>query len=209
MALCRRVSQNAQPAFPLENPATKVKFQLPKIRRARFAVIAAGGAKWARNSKSICMINPTGDEFNEEVPTSASADVGAFQQQDRGAAGTASEAWEQTKEKAGAMKIRTEIFVRRNPIPILLGALGVGIAIGVAIRYASTASTTEDEPREKIGDGALGFLSLPFLLPLLKSVKTKAEDSADAIKEGVDRLKNVKVSRYTKPIQKRWRAWTR
>ncbi|PYK97149.1 MAG: hypothetical protein DME32_16410 [Verrucomicrobia bacterium] len=155
------------------------------------------------------MINPTGDEFNEEVPTSASADVGAFQQRNRSAGETASEAWEQTKGKAGAMKIRTEIFVRRNPIPILLGALGVGIAIGVAIRYASTASTTEDEPREKIGDGALGFLSLPFLLPLLKSVKTKAEDSADAIKEGVDRLKNVKVSRYTKPIQKRWRAWTR
>jgi hypothetical protein len=155
------------------------------------------------------MINPTGDEFNEEVPTSASADVGAFQARNRGAAETASEAWEQTKEKAGAMKERTEIFVRRNPIPILLGALGVGIAIGLAIRYASTTATSEDEPREKIGDGALGFLSLPFLLPLLKSVKTKAEDSKDALKEGVDRLKNVNVSRYTKPIRKRWKAWTK
>jgi ElaB/YqjD/DUF883 family membrane-anchored ribosome-binding protein len=155
------------------------------------------------------MINPTGDEFNEEVPTSASADVGAFQARNRGAAETASEAWEQTKEKAGAMKERTEIFVRRNPIPILLGALGVGIAIGLAIRYASTTATSEDEPREKIGDGALGFLSLPFLLPLLKSVKTKAEGSADALKEGVDRLKNVNVSRYTKPIRKHWKAWTK
>ena len=155
------------------------------------------------------MINPTGDEFNEEIPTSASADVGAFQQRDRSAAGTAGEAWEQTKEKAGAMKIRTEIFVRRNTIPILLGALGIGIGIGLAIRYASTTATKEDEPREKISDGALDFLSLPFLLPLLKSVRTKAEDSADAIKEGVDRLKNVNVSRYTKPIHKRWKAWTK
>jgi len=155
------------------------------------------------------MINPTGDEFNEEVPTSASADVGAFQHRDRSAAGTAGEAWEQTKEKAGAMKTRTEIFVRQNPIPILLGALGVGIAIGVAIRYASSTATKEDELREKIGDGALGFLSLPFLLPFLKSVKTKAEDSADALKEGVDRLKNVNVSRYTKPIRKHWKAWTK
>ena len=155
------------------------------------------------------MINPTGDEFNEEVPTSASADVGAFQHRNRSAAGPASEAWEQTKEKAGAMKMRTEVFVRRNPIPILLGALGAGIAIGLAIRYASTAVTKEDEPREKLGDGALGFFSLPFLLPLLKSVKTKAEDSADALKEGVDRLKNVNVSRYTKPIRKHWKAWTK
>jgi len=40
-------------------------------------------------------------------------------------------------------------------------------------------------------------------------VKTRAEDSADVLKEGVDRLKNVKVSRYTKPIRKRWKAWTK
>ena len=155
------------------------------------------------------MINPTGDEFNEEIPTSASADVGAFQDRNRGSAEKAGEAWEQTKEKADAMRNRAEIFVRQNPIPTLLGALGVGIAIGLAIRYASTTAMKEDDPREKLREGALGFFSLPFLLPLLKSAKTKAEDSADAIKEGVDRLKNVKVSRYTKPIRKRWRAWTR
>ncbi|PYM06681.1 MAG: hypothetical protein DMF15_12425, partial [Verrucomicrobia bacterium] len=102
-----------------------------------------------------------------------------------------------------------EIFVRSNPIPILLSALGVGIAIGLAIRYASSTAERKIEPEEKISDGALGFLSLPFLWPMLKSVKAKAEDSADALKEGVDRLKNVKVSRYTKPIRKRWKAWTK
>jgi ElaB/YqjD/DUF883 family membrane-anchored ribosome-binding protein len=162
------------------------------------------------------MINPTGDEFNEEVPTSASADVGAFQTSNRGITGTASNAWEQTKEKAGAARDRTEIFVRNNPIPILLSALGIGIAIGLAIRYASSTAERNIEPEEKLGDRALGFLSraratvlLPFLWPFLKSVKAKAEDSADALKEGVDRLKNVKVSRYTKPIRKRWKAWTK
>jgi hypothetical protein len=155
------------------------------------------------------MIDPTGDEFSEEVPTSASADVGAFQRSNRGPAETASDAWEQTKETAEAMRVRTEIFVRRNPIPILLSALGIGIAIGLAIRYASSAVEKENEPQEKMIDGALGFLSLPFLLPFLKSVRTKAETSADALKEGVDRLKGVNVSRYTKPIRKRWKAWTK
>ena len=155
------------------------------------------------------MINPTGDEFNEEVPTGASADVGAFQTSNRGLTGTASNAWEQTKEKAGAARERTEIFVRSNPIPILLSALGVGIAIGLAIRYASSTAERKIEPEEKISDSVLSFLSLPFLWPMLKSVKAKAEDSADALKEGVDRLKNVKVSRYTKPIRKRWKAWTK
>jgi hypothetical protein len=155
------------------------------------------------------MINPTGDEFKEEVPTSASADVGAFQKSNRGVARTASDAWEQTKEKAGAARERTEIFVRSNPIPILLSALGVGIAIGLAIRYASTTAERQIEAEEKLSDGVLGFLSLPFLWPFLKSVKAKAEDSADVLKEGVDRLKNVKVSRYTKPIRRRWKAWTK
>jgi len=154
------------------------------------------------------MIDPTGDEFDEEVPTSASADVGAFEKTNRGIARTASDTWEQTKEKAGAARERTEIFVRSNPIPILLSALGIGIAIGLAIRYASSTAERKIDSEEKISDGALGFLSLPFLWPFLKSVKTKAEDSADALKEGVDRLKNVKVSRYTKPIRKRWKAWT-
>ena len=155
------------------------------------------------------MINPTGDELNEDIPTSASADVGAFQKSNRGMARTASDAWEQTKEKAGAARDRTEIFVRNNPIPILLGALGIGIAIGLSIRYASTTGERKVESEERLSDGALGFLSFPFLWPLLKSVKARAEDSADALKEGVDRLKNVKVSRYTKPIRKRWKAWTK
>src|SRR5213595_4245950 len=132
------------------------------------------------------MMNPTGDEFNEEVPTGASADVGAFQTSNRGTSSTASNAWEQTKEKAGAARERTEIFVRSNPIPILLSALGIGIAIGLAIRYASTNAGKEDEPAEKMKEGALAFLSLPFLWPFLKSVRDKAEDSADVLKDGVD-----------------------
>jgi hypothetical protein len=28
------------------------------------------------------------------------------------------------------------------------------------------------------------------------------------VKDSVDRLKKVDVERYTKPIRKRWRAWT-
>lgn len=155
------------------------------------------------------MINPTGDELNDEIPTSASADVGAFQQRNRSASESANDAWEQTKETAGAVRERTEVFVRNNPIPILLSALGIGIAIGLAIRYASASAEKETEPAEKIREGALAFFSLPFLWPFLKSVREKAEDSADAVKEGVDRLKSVKVSRYTKPIRKRWRAWTK
>src|SRR5438067_12903015 len=99
--------------------------------------------------------------------------------------------------------------VRKNTIALLLDALALDIDIRLSISYASGTAERKIEPEGKISDGALGFLSLPFLWPLLKSVKAKAEDSADALKEGVDRLKNVKVSRYAKPIRKRWKAWTR
>lgn len=121
----------------------------------------------------------------------------------------ASDAWEQTKDRASMARERTEIFVRDNPIPVLLGAFAMGVAIGFAIRYASTSADRVEEAQESIGDKAWGLLSLPFLWPFLKTVKAKAEGSADTVREGFDRVKNVDVSRYTKPLRKRWKSWTR
>ena len=50
-----------------------------------------------------------------------------------------SQTWDETKEKASRARERTEYFVRENPVPTILGALGYGIAIGLAIRFASTS----------------------------------------------------------------------
>ena len=120
-----------------------------------------------------------------------------------------SHTWDETKEKAGRARERTEYFVRENPVPTILGALGLGIAIGLAIRYASTS---EDKPeidvKSALGNVNWGLLSLPFLWPFFKSVKEKYEDSTEAMKEGVDRVRNIDIHRYTKPIRKRWKAWT-
>jgi ElaB/YqjD/DUF883 family membrane-anchored ribosome-binding protein len=155
------------------------------------------------------MINPSGNQF-EEDQMSASGDIGGTQDDiHRTVSERASDAWEQTKDKASMARERTEFFVRENPIPVLLGALGMGIAIGLAIRYASTSSDRAEEAEETVADKAWSLLSLPFLWPLLKTVRTKAEESADAVKEGFDRVKSVNVSRYTKPIRKRWKSWTR
>jgi hypothetical protein len=44
---------------------------------------------------------------------------------------------------------------------------------------------------------------------LFKSAREKYERSADAMKDGVKRLKKIDVDRYAKPIRKRWKAWTR
>ena len=125
-----------------------------------------------------------------------------------------SQTWDGTKEKAGRARERTEYFLRENPVPTILGALGVGIAIGLAIRYASASERkTEIELKSPLGNLNWSVLSLPFLWPLFKSAREKYEKSADAVgdamKDGVRRLKKIDVDRYAKPIRKRWKAWTR
>ncbi|MGE5213196.1 MAG: DUF883 family protein [Nitrospirota bacterium] len=118
-----------------------------------------------------------------------------------------SQTWDQTKEKASRALERTEDFVRENPVPTILGALGLGIAIGLAIRYAAPG----ERKREIVVESPWGkfnwsVLSLPFLWPLFKSARQKSEH---VMRNGVKQLKKMDVERYAKPIRKRWRAWTR
>ena len=120
-----------------------------------------------------------------------------------------SHTWDETKEKAGRARERTEYFVRENPVPTILGALGIGIAIGLAIRYASSGEEkTELEIKSPLGDVNWSLLSLPFLWPLFKAAREKYDTSAEAMKDGVKRLKKIDIDDYTKPIRKRWKAWT-
>ena len=117
-----------------------------------------------------------------------------------------SETWYQTKEKANRALERTEDFVRENPMPTILSALGLGIAIGLAIRYAAPGERKQEIVLESPwGKFNWSVLSLPFLWPLFKSAREKSED---VMRNGVKRLKKVDVERYAKPIRKRWRAWT-
>lgn len=117
----------------------------------------------------------------------------------------AGDTWDQAREKAGAARERTEIFLRENPVPTILGALAIGLAIGLAIRYAS-----EDEKKVEIktpiGNWNWSFLTLPFLWPLVKSAREKYEETADALR-GSSRSR-IDIDRFAKPIRKRWKAWT-
>ena len=125
-----------------------------------------------------------------------------------------SQTWDQTREKASRALERTEDFVRENPVPTILGALGLGIAIGLTIRYAAPSERKREiEMESPWGNFNWSVLSLPFLWPLFKSARKQyaksADVVADAMKDGVKRLKKMDVERYAKPMRKRWRAWTR
>jgi DNA-binding transcriptional LysR family regulator len=110
---------------------------------------------------------------------------------------------EQIRSRSTSARERTELFLRENPVPMIIGALAAGLAIGLAIRYASRS----DEENSKVPLDRINWsvLSLPFLWPLFRSMKEKVEESADAVSEGV---KSIDLDRYTKPIRKRWKSWT-
>jgi ElaB/YqjD/DUF883 family membrane-anchored ribosome-binding protein len=164
------------------------------------------------------MMNPSGDEFKEDEPLTASMQTreeqtsseaeGRLRRTAHKVSAAAGDTWAQTKEKAGMARQRTEFFLRENPVPTILGALAIGLAIGLAIRYSSSAEENEIEAKPSLGNMHWGFLSLPFLWPFVKSLKEKYRDSAEAVKEGVDRARNIDIHRYTKPIRKRWKART-
>lgn len=172
----------------------------------------------------LCMINPNENNLTRDEPLTTPVQPGEqqiasggseqFRQAPSKFSTAVSQTWDETKEKASRAKERTEYFVRENPVPTILGALGLGIAIGLAIRFASSSERrTEVEVKSPLGNLDWSILSLPFLWPFFKSARAKYESSAEAVneavKDGVKRLKKMDVERYAKPIRKRWRAWTR
>src|SRR5881296_3692709 len=166
------------------------------------------------------MINPNENDLtrDEPLPTQLQPrgeEIGStgreqFRQVTNKFSTAMSQTWDETKEKAGRARDRTEYFVRENPVPTILGALGLGIAIGLAVRYASSSEQkAEIDMKSPLANLNWSLLSLPFLWPLFKSAREKYESSAEAMKDGVKRLKKIDVERYSKPIRKRWKAWTR
>lgn len=164
------------------------------------------------------MMNPSEGDYTQRDPAASMSPAtdpalendGRLRRVTQRASSAAAETWQATKERTGIARERTEVFLRENPVPTIVGALVIGVAIGWALRYA-TAEEEEEIVPARLGKIGLGSLSLPFLWPFLKSMKEKYDDSAETVKEGmergVDRLREIDVKRYTKPLKKRWKSW--
>ncbi len=168
-------------------------------------------------SQITTMTNPSESDFTSRDPASDpaaenDANDGRLRRVAQRASTTAAETWQTTKERTGIAREKTEIFLRENPVPTIVGALVLGVVIGWALRHATAEDEEEIDVPSGLGKIGLGSLSLPFLWPFLKSVKEKYDDSAETVKEGVergvDRLREIDVKRYTKPLRKRWKSWT-
>jgi len=115
--------------------------------------------------------------------------------------------WAEGRERLAQARDRTQLFLRENPVPTIIGALVFGLAIGWALRHATASEEREEEIETPVGNINWSLLTLPFLWPFFRSVKERAESSAESLKDGVSKLKNIDIRPYTKPIRKRWKAW--
>ena len=109
------------------------------------------------------MINPNENDLTRDEPLSTPVQPGEqqigsggreqFRQATSKFSTAVSQTWDETKDKASRARERTEYFVRENPVPTILGALGLGIAIGLAIRFASTSERkSEIEMKSPLGN---------------------------------------------------------
>lgn len=125
--------------------------------------------------------------------------------------GAASDTWDQTRQKAVIARERTEFYLRENPIPAVLGALALGLAIGLAIRYASRPEEptplTVRNALKNIDWRGMSEPAMPFLRRARRGYDASAEAVTDAVREGFDRVKDVDVDSYVKPLRKRWNSW--
>src|SRR5947209_17519555 len=91
----------------------------------------------ARERSSSCdhfMMDPIEDEFvNDEPLAGGSEPPGPVRKRRR----QPPSVLEPPPRRSADIGGRTELFVRENPVPIIIGALVAGLAIGLAVHYAS------------------------------------------------------------------------
>lgn len=161
------------------------------------------------------VMNSNGDNFTENDPM-AETEFGAqgtersegrVAQGARKLSNAAAETWDQTRQKAVVVRERTEYFLRENPVPTVLGALALGLAIGLAIRYSSRPEEPSVSVKRALREFDWSSIAPAFLPSLVKSVKRGYAGSADSVKEGLERVKEVDVDEYLRPLRKRWKKW--
>jgi hypothetical protein len=174
------------------------------------------GRKIAAICEGTGMKNSNGDNFTERDPmaeTEFGSELGEgsprerIQEGARRFSSAASDTWDQTRQKAVVVRERTEFFLRENPVPTVLGALALGLAIGLAIRYSSRPEEPSLTVKRALREVDWSSIAPAFLPSLVRNVKRGYEGSAEAVKDGLDRVREVDVDEYVRPLRKRWKKW--
>ena len=147
------------------------------------------------------------DELAAQKPASRSAgqvvsDLGSsIQERSKAIGSSAAETW------SGAMQT-TEVYVRENPIPAILTALGVGFGLGLLVRLFERPSRETIEvpiPRavQKARDYDYQAAVLPFLWPVVKFFSSNYLAARKGVNKAYQQAQDVDVNKYVDPLVKR------
>ena len=164
------------------------------------------------------------DQLASQKPTAGEVLQGihaSVHERGRALGASAAESWSHTKSSTEDLLHNTEIYVRENPFPAILTALGVGFAIGLLVRSLESPSRDHIEvpiPKaaQKVRDfdykGAardfdLKAMVLPFLWPVVKFFTTSYASSEKSVKQAYKqaskKARNLDVNDYIDPVVKR------
>ncbi|RYD83752.1 MAG: hypothetical protein EOP84_07395 [Verrucomicrobiaceae bacterium] len=90
-----------------------------------------------------------------------------------------------------------DAYVRENPVPALLCAVGVGFALGLLVR-ALDRPKPADVFHSKLSDAG-GYLG-SLIAPVAYQSKRAYHKSADAVRDAVESAKDIDVDDYTDPV---------
>ena len=147
------------------------------------------------------------DELAAQKPATRSAgqvasDLGSSLREKSSALGSsAAESW------SGAMQ-STEVYVRENPFPAILTALGIGFGLGLLVRLFERPSRETVEvpiPKavQKVRDYDYQAAVLPFLWPVAKFFMSNYASARKGVTKAYGQANDVDVSKYTDPVVKR------
>jgi hypothetical protein len=113
----------------------------------------------------------------------------------------------QRSSQSGVLR-EADVYVRENPIPVVLGALAVGFAIGLLVRVLER-ERREPGLRDHLEDAEeyLGALFSPAAKKAKRAYRKSSAVVRDAVEEAVDAVRDIDVEDYTDPVAKWFRRW--
>ena len=130
--------------------------------------------------------------------------------QDKGRAFSASAAdtWSDARGKSDDLLRETENYVRENPIPAILTALGVGFGLGLLVRLIEsprrdTIEVPIPKAAQKVRDFDYQAAVLPFVWPVVKFFSRNYAVSRKAATKAYNQASNIDVNDYVDPLVKK------
>ena len=123
---------------------------------------------------------------------------------------SASDGWVSARAQGEDALQSTEAYIRENPFPAILTALGVGFALGLLVRLLeSPKRETIEVPIPKSVQKARDFdyqaAVLPFVWPVMKFFSSNYAASRKSVQKAYKQAQDVDVKGYVDPLVKRAR----